>query len=204
MPPQGLSGPDDTSPQADLAGAWRDSVEAGLRYWGRLGRLTLEGAAAILPVLAELRPDPGRPAASSASEVGLPRTILLETEVGRSALGVFVVENTTPQQLSIPIRVSPFVAEDGRVAQPAVAFRPDVITLGPGEQLVVQVVAAIDETLEPGIRYRGEISVPELSETRIPIVVRRRRSAIPRAALDRNGRTAGRPKRQAKATTSDS
>jgi hypothetical protein len=199
-----LSGPDDTSPQADLAGAWRDSVEAGLRYWGRLGRLTLEGAAAILPVLAELRPDAGRPAASPASEVGLPRTILLETEVGRSALGVFVVENTTAQQLSVPIRISPFVAEDGREAQPAVVFRPDVITLAPGEQLVVQVVAAIDETLEPGIRYRGEISVPELSETRIPIVVRRRRSTMPRHPPDRKGRTAGPPKRQAKPNTSDS
>jgi hypothetical protein len=199
-----LSGKEDTSPQADLAGAWRDCVEAGLRYWGRLGRLALEGAAAIRPVVAELRPDAAGSDARPASEAGLPRTILLETEVGRPALGVFVVENTTAQQLSIPIRVSPFVADDGREAQPAVVFRPDVITLGPGEQLIVQVVAAIDETLEPGIRYRAEISVPELSETRIPIVVCRRHSTTPRAALHRNSRTAERPKRQAKAKTPDS
>ena len=199
-----MSGKEDTSPQADLAGAWRDCVEAGLRYWGRLGRLALEAAATIRPVVAELRPDAAGPGSRPASEAGLPRTILLETEVGRPALGVFVVENTTAQQLSIPIRVSPFVADDGREAQPAVVFRPDVITLGPGEQLIVQVVAAIDETLEPGIRYRGEISVPELSETRIPIVVCRRHSTTPRAPLHRNSRTAGRRKRQAKAKTPDS
>jgi hypothetical protein len=199
-----LSGKEDTSPQADLAVAWRDCVEASLRYWGRLGRLALEGAAAIRPLVAEQRPDAARTAATPASEAGLPRTILLESEVGRAALGVFVVENTTAQQLSIPIRISPFVADDGSEAQPAVVFRPDVITLGPSEQLVVQVVAAIDETLEPGVRYRGEISVPELSETRIPIVVRRRPSALPPAPPPGNGRAARRPRRQAKAQSSDS
>jgi hypothetical protein len=196
--------PDETSPQAELADAWRDAIEAGLRYWGRLGRLALEGAAAIAPVVADVRPQAGVSAAPPAPDVGLPRTILLEAELGRSGLGVFLVENTTAQQLSIPVRVSPFVAEDGREIEPAIVFRPEVITLDPGEQLVVQVLAAIDESLEPDVRYRAEISVPELSETRIPVVVRRRPSTMPRAPLHRNGRTAGRPKGQAKAKTADS
>jgi hypothetical protein len=199
-----LSGADETPPQANVAGAWRDTVEAGLRYWGRLGRLALEGAAALVPVVAELRPEAAAPAAEPAAEAGLGRTILVEGELGQAGLGVLLLENTTAQQLSIPVRVSAFVGEDGREVHPAVSFRPDVITLDPGEQLIVQVVAVIDETLEPNVRYRAEISVPELSETRIPIVVRRRPSAMPRAPLHRNGRTAGRPKGQAKAETRDS
>jgi hypothetical protein len=104
-------------------------------------------------------------------------------------MGVFMVENTTPRQLSIPVTVSAFLDPHGREINPAVAIRPDVIVLDPGDQLVVQVAAAVDETLEPDVRYHAEISVPGLSETRIPIVVRRRPSATPR------------PRRQAKATT---
>jgi hypothetical protein len=208
VPPPGLSGADETPLQANVAAAWRDSLKAGLRYWERLGRLALEGAAALVPVVAELRPEAAAPTAESAAEpaaeAGLGRTILVEGELGQAGLGVFLLENTTAQQLSIPVRVSPFVGEDGREVHPAVSFRPDVITLDPGEQLIVQVVAVIDETLEPNVRYRAEISVPELSETCIPIVVRRRPSAMPRAPLHRNGRTPGRPKGQAKAETRDS
>jgi hypothetical protein len=114
------------------------------------------------------------------------------TEAGQSGMGVFIVENTTPEQLSIPVSASPFHDPHGREVHPAIAFRPDVITLDPGDQQVVQVAAAVDETLEPDIRYHALISVPGLSATRIPIVLRRR----PGAAL--------RTKRRAKAATPSS
>jgi hypothetical protein len=32
----------------------------------------------------------------------------------------------------------------------------------------------IDSSLEPGVRYRGEFSIPELRGTRIPVIVKRR------------------------------
>jgi hypothetical protein len=51
------------------------------------------------------------------------------------------------------------------------------------------VAVAVNETLEPDVRYRAEIGVPGLSETRIPIVVRRRAHTTTLA------------KKQAKATT---
>jgi hypothetical protein len=104
----------------------------------------------------------------------VPKTILVEAEAGQSGMGVFLVENTTVEQLSIPVSVSSFHDPDGREVKPAVAFRPDLITLDPGDQQVVQVAAAVDETLEPEVRYHAFISVPGLSETQIPIVVRRR------------------------------
>jgi hypothetical protein len=155
---------------------WRDAVEAGLRYWGRLGRLAVEGVAASVPLVGELRAGASA-AAARGTEAGFPRTILVEAEAGQQGVGVFVVENTTAESLSIPVSVSPFVGDDGGHAQPAVTFRPEVITLDPGDQQVVQVAAAIDETLEPDVRYRAEIGVSGLSTTAIPVVVRRRSTA---------------------------
>jgi hypothetical protein len=189
--PPSLSAEDETRLRTDLADMWRDAAEASLRYWGRLGRLAFESVTALVALVAELRPgEAGQAALPEVTRAA--RTILVEAEAGHSGMGVFLVENTTPQQLSIPVSVSSFLDPDGREVNPAVAFQPDVILLDPGDQLVVQVAAAVDETLEPDVRYHAEISVPGLSQTRIPIVVRRRASAAPRR------------KRQAKKTTSAS
>jgi hypothetical protein len=155
---------------------WREAVEAGLRYWGRLGRLAFESVTALVSVAGEPRTTVDRP-----QPPGAPRTILLEAAAGESAVGVFLVENTTVQVLSGPVQVSSFVDEQGREVRPAIAFRPDVVVLDPGDQSVVQVAAAVDETFEAEVRYRAEISVPGLSETRVPIVVRRRSRTSRRA-----------------------
>src|SRR5206468_2124159 len=90
------------------------------------------------------------------------------------------LENTTADRVSVPIAISPFRNAAGQELSPAVAFRPEAIVLDPGDQLVVQVAVAVDGTLEPEVRYRAEISVPGLSQTRIPIVVRRRASVAPK------------------------
>jgi hypothetical protein len=167
---------------------WREAAEAGLRYWGTLGRLAFESVTALVPLVARVQPGDAR-LADRPRGAAAAKTILVEAEAGQSGIGVFLVENTTPQQLSIPVSVSAFLDPHGREVNPVLAFRPDVITLDSGDQLVVQVEAAVDETLEPDVRYHAEISVPGLSQTRIPIVVRRRPSIPPR------------PKRQAKAKT---
>ena len=156
---------------AELAAGWREAAEAALRYWGRLGRLAYESVTVLVPVAEEVRP------ASTASPAApaLPRTILVEAEAGEAGFGVFLLENTTERQLSTPVSISSFHDEDGREVHPRVAFRPEPITLDPGDQLAVQVGVAIDETLAPGVRYHAEIGVPGLSDARIPIVVRRRK-----------------------------
>jgi hypothetical protein len=174
--PTGLSAEDRSSLQTDLAGVWRDATEASLRYWGRLGRLAFESVAALVPLVAELQPDDSGQAVLPGDGGGL-RTILVEAEAGQAAVGVFLVENTTPEQLSVPVSVSTFLGPDGREVDPAVAFRPEVIVLESGDQLAVQVAVMIDETLDADVRYCGEIGVPGLSNTRIPVVVRRRVTA---------------------------
>jgi hypothetical protein len=167
LSPSALSEPDEPS---DLL---RDATRAAVGYWGRLGRLAFESAAALVPLVAELRPGEAAPAPPLPAAPVI-RTILVEAEAGQLGLGVFLVENTTTQQMSIPLSASPFVDAEGREVHAQVTFRPNVATLDPGDQLAVQVAVAVNETLEPDVRYRAEIGVPGLSETRIPIVVRRR------------------------------
>jgi hypothetical protein len=194
VPQPELSAPEEPSLQTELAEGWHAGVEAGLRYWGTLGRLAFRSVTALVPLVAELRPGGDTPVevveAPPAPQV--PKTILVEAEAGQSGMGVFLVENTTAEQVSIPVSASPFHDPGGREVHPAIAFRPEVIALDPGDQQVVQVAAVVDETLEPEVRYHALISVPGLSATRIPIVLRRRPGA------------ATRPKRQAKAATPSS
>jgi hypothetical protein len=100
--------------------------------------------------------------------------MVLEGAVGRTALGVFVVENHLDHEVSARPAASVFVDAAGRQVQPTVKFDPEVVILRGGEQLLVRVMARIDDTLEPDVRYEGEATIPELTGTRIPIVLRRR------------------------------
>jgi hypothetical protein len=194
-----LSAPAEGSSRTELS-AWRDAAEAGLRYYARLGGLALELAEALVPAVGELRPSLRlSPDRAGAPEATAPRaldpapepggqTILIEAAAGRSGLGVFMVENTTARKVSAPVGVSGFVDEAGREVRPAVRFSPDVVSLEPGDQVLVQVAAAVDDTLEPGVRYRAEVSIPRLAAARIPLVVRRRGAARART------KTAAQPK----------
>jgi hypothetical protein len=172
---------------------WRDAAEASLRYYGRLGGLVLELAEALAPSLAGLRPtirlssDPSSTTVPPIDAGERPRaqTIVIEAAAGQSGVGVFMVENTTAQKVSGPIGVSPFADPSGREIRPEVTFSPDVISLEPGDQVLVQVAAAVDDSLEPGVRYGAEISIPQLSRTTIPLVLRNGSEAPKRAARPR-------------------
>jgi hypothetical protein len=182
VPAPALS-PEEPSLQDELAEGWNAGLEAGLRYWGTLGRLAVESITALVPLVAELRPggtprvEVVDPPQAPATPPPAPKTILVEAEAGESGMGVFLVENTTAEPLSAPVSASAFHDPGGREAHPRIAFRPEVVTLDPGDQQVVQVAAAVDETLEPDVRYHASISVPGLSATVIPIVLRRRPGA---------------------------
>lgn len=186
MPEPRLSATADGSPRTELASAWRDAAEAGVRYYTRLGGLALELAETLVPAVGELRPTvrvspdpPSTPASKPPdppSDAGR-QTIVIEAAAGRSGLGVFMVENTTARKVSAPVGVSAFTDADGREVSPAVSFSPDVISLEPGDQVLVQVAAAVSDTFEPGVRYQAEISIPRLAGAKIPLVVRRRSGA---------------------------
>jgi len=178
---------------------WRQSLELNLRYYSAVGRLTADYVKDLIAVLADVRSlssppqpqpqaqpipvnyssaqptavAPPSPQASAAptQQVGV---MVLEGEAGGQALGVFLVVNNLGHEVSARVATSAFVDANGRTVQPTFIFDPEVIVLAPAEQLLVRVMMLIDDSLEPEVRYRGEFTIPELSDTRIPIVLRRR------------------------------
>ncbi len=165
-----------------------ETARALTGYYGRLGRIAVDLGGILLPVegirldLSPLfrlfRREPGTAddstpsAPASGDMVGSP-TLVVEAAGDRPGFGVFVVENLTAAPVSAPITVSPFVSEEGHEVRPRLVLRPAVVTLEPGQQAMVQLAAELDEALEPGVRYRGEIAIPALSDKRIQIVLRR-------------------------------
>jgi hypothetical protein len=164
-----------------------ETTRALIGYYGRLGRIGLDLAGVVLPSrairldvspLARLfrratgSPEPGGSAPGSGEDGGT-RTLLVEADGGRPGFGVFVVENLTAEPVSAPITVSAFVNDAGNEVRPRLVLRPATVSLAPGQQAMVQLAAELDEELETGVRYRGEIAIPALSDRRIPIVLRR-------------------------------
>jgi len=176
--------------RTDLTPALRDAAEAALAYYSRLGRLTVDLVEALAPAelhlsrTADPPPDPAPPAdaAPAPSPTESENTIVIEAQAGRSGLGVFMVENTTDKHVSGPVTVSAFKGPGGRTAKPQVRFSPDVVTLDPGDQVLVQLAAKVDKSLDPGVRYSADVRVPSLSGMKIPLVVRRRPGRAPAAA----------------------
>jgi hypothetical protein len=204
LPEPGLTSGPGAPARSGVGTAWRDAAEAGLRYYGRLGSLALELTAQFVPAIGDFRPAAPRPAAPEPEARALPGadetpagpattaapTIVVEAAAGKSGLGVFMVENTAGEKVSAPVGVSAFVDAGGREVDPEVTFSPGEVSLEPGDQVLVQVVAAVDETLEPGVRYQGEISIPRLSGATIPLVVRRREETVQQPAKKRAGKPA--------------
>lgn len=162
--------------------ALRRAMDANLRYYEGLQQLTAEYVKALASVLGELRLplDLGtldlargrertrtHQAEVVRTEPSTTAALVLEGEAGAEARAAFVIDNDLPREVVAPVRSSL-----ERDVTP-VRTEPDVVTLGPGERALVQIVAEIGENLGIGESYRGEVSVPDLSQTRVPIVVRR-------------------------------
>jgi hypothetical protein len=172
----------DPAPPGELL---RRAVDANLQYYTALGRLTIEylealgaiarrvevplplGTATVAPAPAPAPPPPPR----------APAAMVLEAEAGGTAVGVFLVENLLAEKVSAPVSASSFSAPDGREVTPALAFDPEVVVLDRGEQILVRVATRIEADLEPDISYRGELTVPGIVGTKVPIVLRRRAGA---------------------------
>ena len=167
-----------------LTDVWRRSLEATVQFYSAMGKLAFDCLETLLATAgnsnSSVSPDGNRPAsvsvdreASSTTPNPVPVSMVLEGEVGRKALGVFLVENGFSRAVSASATASAFVDDDGNEINPTVEFQPTSITLEPGEQILVKVLASIGKDMPAGIRYRGEIGVPGLMGTRIPVVLGR-------------------------------
>jgi hypothetical protein len=87
---------------------------------------------------------------------------------------MFVVENALARRASGSIVVSDLTDATGAAAKAELRFSPEIVTLEPGEQVLVRLMATPGAGMRPSVRYRGEVSVPGLSGMTVPIVVVRR------------------------------
>lgn len=155
---------------------FRRAVDAQVAYYRSVGQLGVEYARAVLGAVRSARPSAAAspaPARELPTPVAAAPVLALEAELGSTAVGVFVVENVTGARVSAPIEVPVLADADGRGLTAGLRFEPEVVTLAPGEQTLVQLGVEVTRSFRVGVDYRGEVSVPGLVGTRIPLVVRR-------------------------------
>lgn len=163
-----------------------DYVRAVAGAVGGLGAGSPASGAAARP---SAHPGPAPDAGMSAP------ALVLEAEAGESAVGAFIVENLLSEGMSSPVVASAFASPEGHELRLGLTFEPEVVVLAPREQVMVRVVATIDEALEAGVGYRGEVTVPGLVGRGLSIVVRR----LP--SKEASPRPTPRPRRGSSAST---
>jgi len=146
-------------------------------YLQTLARVWMEAGTSVLgraATAATAAPAPPRPA--TAPPTPSPVALVLEAEAGHVAQGVVMVENRLLRRVSATVVTSAFSSGAGEEIWPTLRVQPGTIDLEPGGRALVQVGALVDERLETGMRYRGQVTVPGLSDTPIPVVLQRRPS----------------------------
>ncbi len=172
------------SQPVQLTDVWRRSLDATVQFYSALGALAVDCLETLLATtdisnsrsISDAKaPTPGviNQAATTAPNPAPVSMMVLEAEVGRRAVGVFLVENGFSRAVSASATASAFVDDEGNEINPNVEFQPACVTLEPGQQILVKVLASISKDMPAGIRYRGEIGVPGLMGTRIPVVLGR-------------------------------
>ena len=177
---------------------WQQALELNIHYFGAINRLSIDYWKDLLTTISNVQGSPlssrtqspgekrarreqegisiksarqEQPVARSAQSAGI---MVLEGEAGYQALGVFLVANHLAEEVSTRVHAATLEDQNGRPVELKFTFEPEIIVLAPSEQLLVRVMTVISDSLEPGVRYRGEFTIPELPGTHIPIVVRRR------------------------------
>jgi hypothetical protein len=174
--------------------AWSRMLDANLKYYEALGKVTSDYVAAlskaILPGPLSFKLPFGVPsphAHSAPPETGpVARSsgplLVLEAPAGSTAHSAFVISNALPREATAPVMVSALRTERGTEIHPPVRVVPGSLSLAPGEKGVVQLLVTIGDDMQEGTDYFGVIRVPDLSTEQIPFVVRRVSRAAPSPA----------------------
>jgi hypothetical protein len=157
----------------------RRAVDLNVRYYSDMSQLmatyvkdlveTFSLAAAQTQVWqSPPRTNPSTPKAQPAP------VMVLEAESGKQALGVFLVENHLDHNISTRVVPSAFFDAAQNEIKPSFVFDPEAVVLRSGEQVLVRVKIQIDDTFAPDVGYEGSVNIPELTGSRVRIVLRRR------------------------------
>jgi len=157
------------------------ALDVHVRYYAGLGQLVIDSLGALFGTIVTIRGEaPGnfpvgeeRSSGSPAEQQQRASTIVLEGKAGSHPMGVFLVENGLSREICASVVNSAFTDPAGRKVKPDFQFEPKTIRLAPKEQMVVRMTVPIGKALQPNVGYRGEVIVPDLPGTRLPVVLRR-------------------------------
>lgn len=157
------------------------AVDVHVRYYASLAQLVIDSLGALFGTILTVRAEaPGNFLARESRSSGDPAekqspvsAIVLEGTVGSHPMGVFLVENGLSREICTPVVNSAFTDPAGRKVEPDFLFEPKIIRLAPKEQMLVRMTVPIGKALQPNVGYRGEVIIPDLPSTRVPVVLRR-------------------------------
>jgi hypothetical protein len=154
--------------------ALKGAVDLSVRYYAGLLKLSTDYVQSLGTLITSAGssiadPTSHRSAATNVAPVPPRPPLLLAARAGEDAIAAFLIDNTLSERVTARI-----VVHGSGVAAHAVV-QPEVVSLGPGEQCVVQVRVRVDTSTGSGRDQVGEIAVPELASKTIPFVVRRMR-----------------------------
>lgn len=158
--------------RSNISELFRRTMQTNIGFYAGLVDLSanyLKDLSAIFNEVPEAEPAKEQPTQPHTGNTAL----VLEAEAGETAQAYFLVDNQLTRKVPAEIIASPVVDANGQEVAQQIQFEPSKIELEPGERILVQVTAVIDQTLEPGAGYRGSITVPGLSDTPAAIVIRR-------------------------------
>jgi hypothetical protein len=168
----------------------RRAIDLNLRYYASVGLLTadyLRDLAEVVASSSDMRPfahtqsprpshpqSPRSPQSPADPAANARPMMVFDAEAGQPAIGVFMVENHLPHEVGATIAVSKLVDPSGNVLDLPFLFDPAFVSLKSREQVFVHATVVISEWQKPEVSYSGQISIPELGGTSVPILVRRR------------------------------
>lgn len=174
----------------------RRAVDANIRYYEAWGKIAGDYLRELREVVNDLSPEvrlpkvvvptaasrttPSRatvePAARAAGPAPRPSLVLQAGEQGTAA-GAVLVEN----HLSHPVSAKVEAHLEGGAAV-AITVDPDRVDLAPGESAIVRVQVSLPDDGGPLEDVRGQLLVPELVGTAVPLLIRRGRPPAPHPA----------------------
>jgi hypothetical protein len=164
----------------------RRAVDLNVRYYSDMSQLMATYVKDLVETFSQAATQAqawqSPPRTHSATHKTQPAPVMvLEAEAGKQALGVFLVENHLDHNISTRVVPSAFFDAAQNEIKPSFVFDPEAVVLRSGEQVLVRVRVEVDETFVADVAYEGSLNIPELTGSRVRIVLRRR-SAAPDAA----------------------
>jgi hypothetical protein len=155
------------------------AVDLNVRYYSGMGQLMATYVRDLVGTFSDLATTQAQAQPRPQTRPQAPQTqsspvMVLETELGKDAMGVFLVENHLDRSISTRVVPSPFVDAVPNEIKPSFVFDPEAVSLRSGEQVLVRVSVRIDDTFAPDVPYQGSFSIPELPGSTVRVVLRRR------------------------------